>query len=647
MYSGQQPNVQDKQGKDGQQYGGVFKSTDGGESWTRINSLNPRPMYFSQIRVDPTDDKTLYVLGISMYHSTDGGKTFNTIADGQVHPDQHALWINPRDGRHMIVGCDGGFYATYDKGTNWDFLNHLAIGQFYHVAVDNRKPYNVYGGLQDNASWGGPSRSLRTIGPVNDDWFVLGGGDGFVCRVDAIDNDVVYWEFQDGMMFRRNLRTGENSLLTPRAGAAGDGRIDLKEPFLISLGKLPLFTFLPRRPREQYRFNWNTPYILSHHNSHLFYCGGNYVFRSLKQGGDLRPISPEITRTKNGSATALAESPRNPEVLYAGTDDGYLWITRDGGKTWTNLTKNVGLPGPRWVCSIEPSRYIEGRCYVAFDAHRSDDDEPYIYVTEDFGLTWKSLRANLPTGSTRVLREDVENSSLLYLGTEFAAWASVDRGQSWTKINNNLPTVAVHEFAIHPTAGEVVAATHGRSLWVLDVTPLRQMSSDALKAKAHLYRPNTAVRWRSEPMRYSMYGVGARRFAGQNPAYGAQIFYSLTQKADKLSLKVLDYAGKTVVEFSKPNTAPGLHKMDWSLTRQSTAPAGQRGGGGIFRFGQTTVPPGTYRVVMTVDGQEQSQPLVVEADPTVPNAIAAPEVGREEQEAREARKQKQGVRIDD
>jgi photosystem II stability/assembly factor-like uncharacterized protein len=648
MYSGQQPNVQDKQGPDSFQYGGVYKSTDGGESWTRVNSLNPRPMYFSQIRVDPLDDKNVYVLGIALYRSTDGGKTFHTAGDGQVHPDQHALWINPRDSRHMIIGCDGGFYVTYDRMANWDFLNHLAIGQFYHVSVDNRRPYNVYGGLQDNSTWGGPSRSLRGSGPVNDDWFVLGGGDGFVCRVDAHDPDIVYWEFQDGMMFRYNLRTGENVPLIPRPREGANVRINWKAPFFISLGNLSFIPFTPNLIRERYRFNWNTPYILSSHNSHIFYCGGNYVFRSLKQGSDLRPISPEITRTKNGSATALAESPRNPDVLYAGTDDGYLWATRNGGITWTNITDKVGLPGPRWVASIEASRFLEGRAYVVFDAHRSDDEEPYVYVTEDFGQTWKSLRANLPTGPTRVLREDVDNSSLLYLGTEFACWVSVDRGRYWTKLNNNLPTVAVHEIAVHPTAGEIVAATHGRSLWVLDVTPLRQMTPDVLKAKAHLYRPNTAVRWRSEPVRNSPYGVGARRFTGQNPPSGAQIYYSLTKKADKINLKVMDYAGKAIVEYTKPKADPGLHRIDWNLRRLEAVPAGQAQGAppGLFRFGQA-VSPGIYRVVLTVDGQEFSQPLHVEADPTVPNAVAAPEMPKEEKDEHDHPKDKQGLRIDD
>jgi photosystem II stability/assembly factor-like uncharacterized protein len=602
---GQRENVQDQQGPDSFQYGGVYKSTDGGESWTRINSVNPRPMYFSVIRVDPSDDRHLYVLGVQLFRSSDGGKTFRADVRG-FHVDQHALWINPKDGRHMIVGCDGGFYATYDRMANWDHLNHLAIAQFYHVAVDTRTPYRVYGGLQDNGSWGGPSRLRGQTGAVNEDWISIGGGDGFVCRVDPNDPDLVYWESQNGGFSRRNLRTGESASLRPRP-----------------------------QQGQTFRFNWNAPFILSHANSRIYYCAGNYVFRSLDRGNDPRVISPEITRTSRGSATALAESPRNPNVLYVGTDDGALWVTRDGGHEWTNLTNNVGLPGPRWVASIEASRFAEGRAYVALDGHRSDDDDPYVYVTEDYGKTWKSLRANLPWGSTRVLREDLQNPDLLFVGTEFAVWASVDRGASWTRLNNNLPTVAVHELALHPTAGEMVAATHGRSLWVLDVTPLRQMTAEVVKAKAHLYKPNTIIRWRPELAR----GRTNRRFVGQNPPPGAQFYYSLTAKAGKVSLKVVDYTGKTIRELPG-RTEPGLHRVAWDLSLPPPqrgadtgaapgAPGQRRGGGGGRGGGQgrggapvgPPAPPGLYQVVLTVDGQELVQSVRLEADPSLPSPL--------------------------
>ncbi|MEO6811721.1 MAG: PDZ domain-containing protein, partial [Isosphaeraceae bacterium] len=320
---GQRENVQDSQGDDGFQTGGVYKSTDAGLTWTRINSLNPRPMYFSQIRVDPSDASRLYVPGISMYRSADGGKTFKPDGGRGVHADGHALWINPNDGRHMLHGCDGGVYVTYDRMANWDHLNHAALGQFYHVALDTRRDYRVFGGLQDNGSWGGPSRSSTASGPINEDWIRIGGADGFKCQVDPDDPDQLYFTSQYGRMGRRHLRTGEVATIKPNVEKG-----------------------------QKVRFNWNTPFLLSHQNSRIFYAAGNRVFRSLDRGNDLRPISPEITATPQGSASALAESPRDPNLLYVGTDDGALWITHDGGREWTDLTKNLKLPGPRYVATI-------------------------------------------------------------------------------------------------------------------------------------------------------------------------------------------------------------------------------------------------------------------------------------------------------
>jgi len=527
--------------------------------------------------------------------------------------------------------------------------------------VDARpRNYYVYGGLQDNGSWGGPSATRSPTGPVNQDWIGVGGGDGFVCRVDPNDPDQIYYESQNGGFGRRNLRTGETASMRPRA---------------------------PQGTR--FRFNWNSPFVLSNHNSKIYYCAGNFVFRSLDRGNDLRQISPDITRTDKGSATALAESPRNPNVLYVGTDDGNLWVTKDGGKEWTNITAKVGLAGPRCVATIEPSRQADGRCYVAFDGHRQDDDNPLIYVTEDFGQNWKPLRANLPWGSTRCLREDISNPNLLFLGTEFAVWASVDRGTSWTRLNNNLPTVAVHEIAIHPTAGEIVAATHGRSLWVLDITPLRQMTPEILKAGAHLYQSQTAVRQRMEPRR----GGTNRQFVGQNPVFGAQIYYHLEKKPENISLKIVDYTGKSLREL-RADSSPGLHKVSWDLgqgpsgrqgqpvalgqgtrgrtggraartgtqtpaappsgtgsqppavpaeggagpvpiqignleTQEGPVPFGGRGGGGFGGGrgfgGANQVPPGMYRVVLTVDGKEHTQGLRVEGDAGAPTTIFAAE----------------------
>jgi len=591
---GQQANVQKDQGKDGFNTGGVFKSTDGGETWTRVNSLNPRPFYFSQVRTDPNDDKVVYVLGdLQLWRSADGGARFTASPTRGVHPDHHALWINPKDSRHMILGCDGGFYVTYDRGENWDHLNILALGQFYHVCVDNKKPYNVYGGLQDNGSWGGPSQTLRGTGPVNEDWIFLRGGDGFVCRVDPIDPDIVYSESQGGAMGWRNLRTGESRSISAR----------------------------PVKPGEPLRWDWNTPFILSSHNPLVFYCGAQYVFKSIKRGEDLRPISPDLTASKRGTIVSVAESPKNPDLLWAGTSDGNLWVTRDGGQKWENLLeklKAAGLPGPRWVASIEPSRAAEGRCYVCLDAHRSDDDRPYLFVTEDFGQTWRPITANLPAfGSTRVLREDYTNPELLYCGTEFGIWASLDRGGSWVSLKSNLPTVAVHEIAQPTTAPEIVVATHGRSIWVLNVHTLRQFpvrketvgksekTVDPLAEPVTLFAPAPATRWKLEGGREFPYSKDVRKFYGQNPPLGTSFDYLLTKPAKAVSLKVTDANGTVVREFRTANAEVGFHRLAWNLS-------GPRG----------VVPAGAYRVTLTVDGKDFSQLLTVENDPKAdPKAI--------------------------
>ncbi len=613
VVGGQQQNVQNQQGKDGYQTGGVYLSRDNGETWTRVNSLNPRPFYYCNIRVDPTNDRRLYVLGdTTLWTSTNGGDKFVSAPTRGVHPDHHALWIDPANSEHMLIGCDGGFYVTYDRGQNWDHLNTTDLGQFYHVAVDNKTPYNVYGGLQDNGCWGGPSHVLRSRGPVNEDWIFLNGGDGFVCRVDPTDPDLVYFESQNGVMGRRNLRTGERAGFGPR----------------------------PIKKGEQLRFNWNTPFILSNHNASIVYCAAQYVFRSVEKGDNMKVISPEITRTKKGSGTAVAESPLNPDVLWAGTDDGNVWITRDGGQKWDNVYDKLeaaGLPGPRWVASIEPSRDKEGRCYVALDAHRSDDDQPYLFVTEDYGQTWRPITANLPEfGSTRVLREDYTDPDILYTGTEFGIFVSLNRGGSWARLNNNLPTVAVHEVAQPTTANEIVVATHGRSLWVLDVNSLRQMSPrtakndkdkkgrviNPLKDPVTLFTPATAIRWKLQVGTESPYSMSVRKFYGTNPDRRAAIEYILTKPAKEVSLKIVDITGTPVREFRSPPKEAGFHRQQWDLTRTGTG-------------SRTLAPAGTYRVVLTVDGKEYGKPITLMNDPNAdPKAIitAEEEIRGEEEE---------------
>ncbi|MGK0481287.1 MAG: photosystem II stability/assembly factor-like uncharacterized protein, partial [Planctomycetota bacterium] len=724
---GQRGNAQDEQGPDGFEYGGVFKSKDAGATWNRINSLNPRPMYYSEIRVDPSDENYIYVLGTRLHKSSDGGETFtNDGHGGDVHVDHHALWIDPTDGRRIILGNDGGIYVTRDRMKTWEHHNKLALGQFYNVTVGPRTHYNVYGGLQDNGSWGGPSRTTDG-GATNLDWFRIGGGDGFRCIVDPNNSDLVYYESQNGGMGRRDFGTGEGGYLKPRS---------------------------PRGDDVNFRFNWNTPFLLSNFNSQIYYSAGNYVFRSVEKGSGQRRISPEITATDRGAAVALTESPVNQDVLYVGTDDGALWMTEDGGAEWVDLMalngdaafdessddeeakkamttaesakrvslsveplaladkslagtwsckakgegidsdddgkftlelqvdsagkvsgkmdsdigtgpitrvrwkestgeltfrfqgdaltlsfdakvdmdestmvgnitaaddafrfewtgKRTGaaasseveevvatveaevsteavakaeteeeassddkpkaktkkkftkdtldqlLPGRRYVSDLKASQHASKRVYATFDGHRSNDTLPHVFVSDNLGRSWKSLRSNLPdsAGSVRAILEDSRNEDVLYLGAEFGIYVSIDRGESWTRFNSNLPTVPVHDLAQHDTMNELVAGTHGRSVWITDISALGQIDQDALDADAMLYEP-TDVHMRARGKDRG--AIGLHGFEAENPQSGAAIYYSFTKKPKDASLEVLG-AGGAVVATLEVSGDRGLH----------------------------------------------------------------------------------------
>jgi photosystem II stability/assembly factor-like uncharacterized protein len=635
---GQAADLQDLQGEDGHEYGGIYKSEDGGETWARINTLNPRPMYYSQIRIDPSDSDNIMVCGTSLYRSTDGGKTFDRSAGRGMHVDHHAQWIDPNDGDHIIHGCDGGVHVTYDAGKNWDQLNHVAIGQFYHVGVSSDRNYRVYGGLQDNGSWGGPSRTSGA-GARNQDWLRIGGGDGFRCLVDPDDNNVIYSQSQNGPPSWRNLENSERGSLRSRGRSQGG---------------------------ERTRFNWETPYLLSAHNSKIVYTAGNKVFKSLNRGQNMKAISPNITNTDRGAATALSESPRDADIVYVGTDDGALWVTHDGGANWSDCFKMAAkdpteeeeepaegesvvrehgpmaklvdddakakpiqelVPGPRWVSELVASRHDEGRAYVTLDGHRSDDDSAYILMTEDKGVTWRSLAGHLPegAGSTRTIQEDPVNEDVLYLGTEFQTFVSIDRGEHWTRFNGDLPTVAVHAFAINVPSGEVVAGTHGRSLWITSVNEIRQMTKDVMAKEAHFYKPISAVIWRPSIST----GATNRRFEAENPSTGAQFAYHLKEKAGSIKLEILDSSGKGVRELTT-NPEPGMHRVTWDLRRP--APAQSNGASAQRRWGRrrggSRVSPGVYTARLTVDGEVMEQPIQVILDPDHPDPVW---LGNEEQ----------------
>jgi photosystem II stability/assembly factor-like uncharacterized protein len=479
--------------------GGVYRSDDAGETSQRMNEINNRPSYYSQIRCDPTNDRRVYELGAPFYVSTDGGKTFadpetgkpganramGSVFDVGVHSDFHALWINPTDSSHLILGGDGGLYVSHDGSISWDHVNNLPIGQYYAVGLDMRKPYYIYGGMQDTHSFGGPSATRSHIGITGGDWFQLDSNDGMYHQIDPTDPTTVYSESNGGNLIRFNAKTGDRKSIRPR----------------------------PSEGEAPYRFNWTAPLQISPHNPKKLYLGGDRLFTSPDRG-ETWTATKDLTKAENrdtleimgvlpspemlsrhdgvsswGTITTLAESPVTPGVIWVGTDDGNLQLSRDAGKTWTNLVDRVPGLGPRSAVSrVEPSHAQPGTAYVAFDRHQSDDFAPYLFVTTDFGQTWTAIASNLPkAGWVNVVKEHPKNPALLFAGTEVGGFVSLDRGQRWMRIPH-LPTVPVDDFAIHPRENDLVVATHGRSLYVLDdITPLSALTGEVQKADAFLF----------------------------------------------------------------------------------------------------------------------------------------------------------------
>ncbi|HEV7682763.1 MAG TPA: hypothetical protein VGO68_11615 [Pyrinomonadaceae bacterium] len=597
--------------------GGTFRSDDRGETWRRISDLTSRPMYYSQIRIDPNNDQRLWQLAANMYNSDDGGKTWNSNLVQRIHGDFHALWIDPANSNHVLAGSDGGMHASYDRGRTWDFINTIPLGQFYEVTLDNQKPFWVYGGLQDNGSWAGPSGTLNQEGITNDDWFRTGGGDGFYSVVDPTDPSIIYVESQNGSVSRLELKTGERKSIRPEA-----------------------------RPGEKrYRFDWNSPIVISPHNNRTIYFGGNRVFRSADRGNtwswsdDLTkdqdreklpimgalPSKETLSRHDGvetfGQVVTLAESPLKEGLLYAGTDDGNLQVSRDSGKTWKNVIEKVpGVPKNTYVSRVVPSKYAEGTAYLTLDGHRADDYNTYMFVTTDFGESWKNIKANVPAGVTaRVIREHPRNQNLLFLGTEFGAYVSFDRGGRWTRLKGNLPLVRIDDIQIHARDNALVLATHGRSIWVLDdLSPLERASESILTSDVHLFDLAPATHFR-------LYGrkgnTGHKWFAAPNPPYGAVINYYVKDKPkDDVKVTITDASG-AVVRDLKGTKEAGLNRIVWDLRLNPAAPPppGQGEGGGGF-FGAPRGPrvqPGVYTVKVAAGDKSASGNVTVQEDPRI------------------------------
>ena len=542
-------------GKDGKpgtpgkvEAGGVFRSDDKGKTWKKVNDLVTRPFYYGQIRVDPSDDQRVYVLGVQFFASSDGGRSFGPIAR-TIHPDHHALWINPKDGQHMIVGNDGGLYTSKDRGQTWGANRDLCISQFYGVAVDTRTPYRVYGGLQDNGSWGGPVATQYEDGITQGDWRRLLGADGFQAAVDPTDPYTVYVESQFGGLNRVSLR----------GGPKGPQAKPIRPP--APKGGIP------------YRFNWNAPILLSPHDSKTLYYGAQYLFKSTNRGDSWERISTDLTAApKDGPANpsghnilAIAESPVKAGVLWVGTDDGKLWVSKDDGKNWTDVSdKILGMGRGRAIAKIECSHFTPGAAFVAVDRHRNDDFKPYLYVTLDYGETWKPFANNLPTGAVvGVVRQSSKEKFLFFAGTELGLYVSFDAGVKWYHLaKTGMPAnVRVDDLVIHPKERELVIGTHGRGIWVMDISPLEQLAESVWKADAHLF--DVKPGYFAKPIKRLM--PPPPGFKAPNPPVGIPVHFMTTPKtAGKVEVTCANAAGKRVGLYLGKET-PGLDKCVFDI----------------------------------------------------------------------------------
>ena len=460
----------------------VFKTTDGGKSWNKTHKdylegvYSSYGYYFGEIRVDLQDENGIYVLGVPIIKSKDGGKTFTSISRENVHSDHQALWVNPKKSGHLLNGNDGGLNMSYDDGENWIKLNDPAVGQFYSVYTDNQKNYHVYGGLQDNGVWVAPHNAR-----INKSWQQTGqnpyksimGGDGMQVQVDDRNPNIVYTGYQFGNYFRINRETGKNKYIQPKH----------------TLGENP------------YRFNWQTPIHLSKHNQDILYLGGNKLHRSLNRGDDWETISEDLTtggkkgNVAYGTLTSISESPFQFGLIYVGSDDGYINVTKNGGGSWTRISNN--LPQNLWVSRVIASKHKKERVYATLNGYRFDDFSTYIYMSDNYGQTWTNIGSALPTSPVNVIKEDPENENILYVGTDNGAYVSFNRGASWEAFSNNLPNVAVHDLVVQPTAKHLILGTHGRSLYKANIAPLQEMNSETLAKSVHLFSVNNIYKSRS------------------------------------------------------------------------------------------------------------------------------------------------------
>ena len=547
--------------------GTAFKSEDRGESWEMVNddpNINFRPFYYSDVRVDPNQPNVLFSISGRLSRSKDSGNTWEQIAK-TVHGDHQALWIDPTNSKYILNGSDGGFQRSFDGGDSWEIINNIELSQFYQMEIDNKKPYNIYGGLQDNGTWVGPSNSLYGAGILKRHWKGLAYGDGYFAVPIPGEEHFVYTNLQGGVPFLVDSRYGNVQTIHPYpkiVGSAGDAI-----------------------EKHKYRFNWDSPIMISPHDPETVYVGGNVVFKSNNRGKSWEVISPDLTtndkskqRSSGGTIyqdnTAaefhctilyLAESPIQKGVIWAGTDDGNIQVTLDGGKNWSNLKNRIkGLPEYSWISKIHASEHNAGTAIIVIDQHRMNDFRPYIFMTEDFGKSWRKITSNLPSDDyVKVVRQDPHNPNLLFAGMEHGIFASWNMGKSWEKINNNLPNVSVRDLRIQARDRDLIVATHGRGVFILDdIHPIEELKNSIGKP-IHLFPIREGTLWN---MYWRIENLGDRTYAAKNPEYGTYINFSLQKDAKSpVNIDIFDKKGSLVTSLEMKDAKKGVNRVIWDL----------------------------------------------------------------------------------
>ncbi|HAN95997.1 MAG TPA: hypothetical protein DCQ98_00525, partial [Planctomycetaceae bacterium] len=585
--------------------GEFYRSNDGGSTWSKVNTQpvgGDPDYYYGQVRVDPKDPERIYVLSVPVMVSSDGGKTWSNDGAPSVHVDHHALWIDPADPRHLLLGNDGGYHESWDRGATWTHFDNLPIAQFYAIAVDMQVPYHVYGGTQDNGSWGGPSRSRNPGGIVPTDWYRIGGGDGFYVQVDPRNADLVIGESQFGALYRRHKPTGESRGIRPPQSDA-DALPD--------------------------RYNWNSPLVMSRHDNRTLYYGGNRLFRSRNLGDDWEAISPDLSsrdlvrisgNVPHGTLTTIAESPFDRDELLVGTDDGRLHWTRDGGATWTDVGAKLPFaPQGWWASRVVLSQHDRRTAYATFTGYREDDFRPFVFRTKDGGETWESIASDLPQEPINVIVEHPRNAAVLLVGTEFGVQVTTDGGAHWTRFGAGMPRLAVHDLVIHPRELDLVAGTHAQGFWIVDDLGSLGAANFATEGATALFPVRDEILW--QPVSQDERS-GNRGWSAPNPMTGARIAYRLESEvgARDISLEVVNDKGETVARLEAPRQA-GFHRVDWNF-RGQRGPGGRgrgrRGAGGPgAASGSPTAPvvPGVYEVILKVGDQEYRTRAEVLEDP--------------------------------